>query len=85
MGRDWVQSRLPHRFRGYDERLATRGFRTVLVMRLLFYTFAPVQFLFGVSQVRYRDVLAGSALGLIPMLLAEVAVGVGLLAWLAGD
>jgi uncharacterized membrane protein YdjX (TVP38/TMEM64 family) len=84
VGQDWVQARLPARLRGYDDRLERHGFRTVLVLRLVFYTLAPVQHMFGVSRARFRDVLAGTAIGVVPVLLVEVLIGVGVLTWLTG-
>ena len=82
VGREWVQARLPPRLRVWDERLATRGFRTVLTMRLLLFTFGPMQLMFGVSRVRFVAFVAGSALGLLPMLVAETWVGGSVVAWL---
>lgn len=85
IGRNWVQERLPDKLESYDERLAARGLRTVIVLRLLFYTFAPMQLMLGVSRVRFRDALTGSALGLVPMMLVEVTMSAGLSAWLGID
>lgn len=84
VGRDWVQQRMPAKLRGWDERLAAQGFRTVLVMRLLLFTFGPMQLLFGVSRVRYGPFVAASALGLVPMLAAETWLGGNVVAWLMG-
>ncbi len=75
VGQRWVQARLPGWLREYDERLETRGFRTVLVMRLLFYTFGPMQMMFGVSRVRFGAFISATALGLLPLLCAEVLLG----------
>lgn len=82
VGREWVQQRLPARLRIWDERLATQGFRTVLTMRLLLFTFGPMQLMFGVSKVRFWAFVAGSALGLLPMLAAETWLGGSFVAWL---
>lgn len=84
IGHGWVQRRLPARLRAYDDRLAMRGFRTVLLLRLGFFTFAPLQMMFGISRVDYRSVMAGSFLGLLPVMAAETFFGAGLLAWLTG-
>lgn len=84
MGRDWVQARLPERVRRYDERLATRGFETVLVMRLLLFTFGPMQLMFGVSRVRFVPFLLASAIGLLPMTAIESFVGAGVVDYLFG-
>ena len=84
MGREWVQARLPERVRRYDERLATRGFETVLVMRLLLFTFGPMQLMFGVSRLRFVPFLLASAIGLLPMIAVESFVGAGVVDWLFG-
>lgn len=85
VGRAWVQERLPPRLREWDERLAQRGFRTVLTMRLLLFTFGPMQLMFGVSRVRLVAFVAGSALGLLPMIAAETWIGGSLVQWLWPD
>jgi uncharacterized membrane protein YdjX (TVP38/TMEM64 family) len=82
MGRSWVQQHLPDRMRAWDDRLARDGFRTVLLLRILFFTFGPMQLMLGVSQVRYWLFLAASALGLIPMIVLTSYVGSGLVSWL---
>ncbi len=84
VGHDWVQPRLPEKLRAYDDRLAMRGFRTVVLLRLLFFSFAPLQLMFGVSRVRFRDVLAGSAVGMLPLMVAETWLGGSLVEWLLG-
>lgn len=82
MGREWVQSKLPARLHRWDERLATQGFRTVLVMRLLLFTFGPMQLMLGVSKVRFVPFLVASALGMLPIIALESFVGAGLVEWL---
>lgn len=84
MGREWVQRRLPARLRRWDDALAARGFRTVLVMRLLLFTFGPMQLMLGVSAVRFVPFLAATALGVLPLIVVESYVGAGLVAWLFG-
>lgn len=84
MGREWVQARLPKRLHRWDGRLATHGFRTVLVMRLLFFTFGPMQLMLGVSRVRFVPYLAASALGMLPMIALESFVGASVVGWLLG-
>lgn len=85
VGREWVQARLPPRLRVWDERLAARGFRTVLTMRLVLFTFGPMQLMFGVSRVGFVAFVAGSALGLLPMIAAETWVGGSVVQWLWPD
>ncbi len=82
VGHDWVQERIPDRLRGYDERLATKGFRTVLILRLTLFTFGPMQLMLGVSKVRFGPYVLGTALGLLPLVAAETLIGASLVEWL---
>lgn len=66
IGRDWVQHRMPARFRRYDAQIADRGFMSVLVARLLFFMAPPVHWMFGLSSVRWPVYALGTALGLLP-------------------
>jgi uncharacterized membrane protein YdjX (TVP38/TMEM64 family) len=70
VARDWVAARAPARFRAYDAALATRGFRTVVLLRLIF-TMQPMLHAFlGISQVSFRAHFWGSAFGYIAPLVA---------------
>lgn len=82
VGKDWVQARLPPRLYPFDEQLANHGFRTVLLMRLAFFTFGPMQLMFGVSRVSFPSFLAASAIGLTPLIAAETWLGGSLIDWL---
>jgi uncharacterized membrane protein YdjX (TVP38/TMEM64 family) len=82
MVRDWLQERLPQRVRRFDDRLRTHGFRTVLLLRLVFYTTPSVQWALGVSRVRFLPFLIGSVLGVAPFTLGTTLVGVRVAAWL---
>jgi uncharacterized membrane protein YdjX (TVP38/TMEM64 family) len=74
MARDWVESKLPERFRQYDERLAgATGFRTVMLVRLMFFIAPPAHWVLGLSKVRFGPFLAGTAIGFAP--------GIALLTW----
>jgi uncharacterized membrane protein YdjX (TVP38/TMEM64 family) len=82
VARDWIQKRLPPRIRRFDERLQTRGFRTVFLLRLIFYTTPTVQWALGVSRVRFVPFLAGTVLGVAPFTLMTTLLGVRVAAWL---
>jgi uncharacterized membrane protein YdjX (TVP38/TMEM64 family) len=84
VGHEWVQKRIPKRLERYDAALATKGFRTVLVMRLLFFTFGPMQLMLGVSKVRFVPFLAATALGVLPLVAVETLLGASLVDWLFG-
>lgn len=85
VGHDWVQARIPERLRGYDEALVERGVRTVLLLRLMFFTFGPLQLMLGVSKVRFGPYVLGTALGVLPLVAAETLLGSGLVDWLFGS
>jgi uncharacterized membrane protein YdjX (TVP38/TMEM64 family) len=82
VARDWIQQRLPTRVRRFDDRLRTHGFRTVFLLRLIFYTAPTVQWALGVSRVPFTPFLAGTVLGVAPFTLAMTLVGVRVAAWL---
>ncbi|MBW2552238.1 MAG: TVP38/TMEM64 family protein [Deltaproteobacteria bacterium] len=83
VARDWIQQRLPQRVRRFDDRLRTHGFRTVLLLRLIFYTTPTVQWALGVSRVSFVPFLAGTVLGVAPFTLMTTLVGVRVAAWIA--
>lgn len=66
IARDWAQQRAPARLRRLDERLANDGFRTVMFLRLVFYTTPALQFALGVSRVRLGPFLVGTVVGILP-------------------
>lgn len=80
VARDWAQARLPARVRRWEEHLVTRPFRTVLLLRLLFYTAPPVQLMLGASRVPFRAWLPATALGMAPTALAVTVLGQWLIA-----
>jgi uncharacterized membrane protein YdjX (TVP38/TMEM64 family) len=82
LARDWVAARLPERLRRYDERLAENGLATVVLVRLVFFLFPPAHWFFGLSQVRFGAFVVGTAVGLVPGLLAATFLGGGLVEWL---
>jgi uncharacterized membrane protein YdjX (TVP38/TMEM64 family) len=82
LARDLVQHRIPPRLRRWDEALEQRGFRTVLALRLVFFTTFLVQLMYGLTGVRWRDYLLGTALGNLPMIVLEVIFADRVLAWI---
>jgi len=83
VARGWVQRRLPPGIRRFDERLASRGLRTVLLLRLFFYTAPTLQFALGVSRVRLGPFLAGTMLGVVPFTVLMTLLGAQINVWLA--
>ena len=82
VARDWIQQRLPQRIRRFDARLHTHGFRTVFLLRLVFYTTPTVQWALGVSRVSFVPFLVGTVLGVAPFTLMTTLIGVRVAAWL---
>jgi uncharacterized membrane protein YdjX (TVP38/TMEM64 family) len=70
IARDWVERRIPPRFRKFDDRLAARGFTTVFLLRLVFWMPPLLHAFFGVSRVRFWTHFWGSLAGyLLPLFL----------------
>jgi uncharacterized membrane protein YdjX (TVP38/TMEM64 family) len=68
IARDWIAARIPARFRRYDEALERNAFRTVFLLRLIFWMPQVLHTFFGVSKVRFWTHFWGSLLGYIPPL-----------------
>lgn len=68
VGRDFVASRIPARFRAYDEALERRAFWTVVTLRFVFWMPPLLHAFFGVSRVRFGTHFWGSLVGyLVPL------------------
>jgi uncharacterized membrane protein YdjX (TVP38/TMEM64 family) len=65
LGRDFAASLIGDRLRKYDEAIERNGFATVLYLRLVYFPFTPMNFGMGLTRVRFRDYLLGTALGII--------------------
>jgi uncharacterized membrane protein YdjX (TVP38/TMEM64 family) len=73
VARDWVEARIPARFRRYDDAVARRGFTTVFLLRLIFWMPPLLHAFFGVSKVRFWTHFWGSLLGyILPILLVSL-------------
>jgi len=83
LARGWVQPRIPARLRRYDGHLERSGFRTVLTLRLIFFTTSVLQWMLGISRVRFASYLLGTALGNLPLLVIEVLMADRIAAWWA--
>jgi len=69
VARDYVQRALNGplaRLRALDERLTRNGFWTVLGLRCVLFLAPPLNWEIGLTGVRFRHYLAGTALGLVP-------------------
>lgn len=63
VARDWVSSKIPARFRKYDEALATRAFSTVFLLRFVFWMPQVLHTFLGVSKVPFWTHFWGSLAG----------------------
>ena len=75
IARDWIAARIPARFRRYDEALERHAFRTVFLLRLIFWMPQVLHIFFGVSKVRFWTHVWASFLGYIPPLLVISYLG----------
>jgi uncharacterized membrane protein YdjX (TVP38/TMEM64 family) len=66
IARDWIAARIPARFRRYDEALERNAFRTVVLLRLIFWMPQVLHTFFGVSKVRFWTHFWGSLVGYVP-------------------
>lgn len=79
LARDYVERRMPERLRRFDDRLATRGLQTVILVRLTLFLAPPAHWLLGISKVRFPAFVLGTAIGFAPgiALLSYLTVFVG--------
>ncbi len=76
LGRDFVARVSGASIERLDERFARRGVVAVLAVRLLpVLPFAAVNYLSGLTSIRFRDYLAGTAVGILPAAAAYVVLG----------
>jgi MYXO-CTERM domain-containing protein len=68
VARDWIAMRIPLRFRKYDQALADNAFRTVVLLRLIFWMPQVLHSFLGVSKVRFWTHFWGSMVGYVPPL-----------------
>ncbi len=72
VARDWISKRVPERFRKYDDALERHAFRTVVLLRFVFWMPPLLHAFFGVSRVRFSTHAWGSLVGyLVPLLLVS--------------
>ncbi len=72
VARDWFASKIPERFRKYDDALARRAFTTVFVLRFLFWMPPLLHAFFGVSKVSGWMHFWGSLVGyVVPIFLVS--------------
>jgi uncharacterized membrane protein YdjX (TVP38/TMEM64 family) len=67
LGRGFVERRIKGRFKSLDEKLAGRGFGTVLFFRLVpIVPYEVLNYVSGLSRIRFRHYAVATFLGLLP-------------------
>ncbi|MFI5338588.1 MAG: TVP38/TMEM64 family protein [Candidatus Methylomirabilales bacterium] len=69
LGRDFAARLLRGKVRGLDAKAEQHGFILISYLRLAYFPFAPLNYAAGLTRMRFRDYLGGSALGMLPGIL----------------
>lgn len=85
VGREWIAARLPARVRRFEGHVVERGVQTVILVRVLFFLAPYAHWALGLSPVRVRDFLLGSAIGFAPAMLVVCLTGAAAFGWLAAQ
>ena len=75
VARDFISARIPARLRKYEQALERHAFRTVFLLRLIFWMPQVLHSFLGVSNVRFWTHFWGSLLGYVPPLLMVSYLG----------
>src|SRR3990172_5499951 len=65
LGREMAASLVGDKLKKYDDAIERNGFATVLYLRLIYFTFTPMNFGMGLTRVRFWDYFFGTGLGII--------------------
>jgi uncharacterized membrane protein YdjX (TVP38/TMEM64 family) len=81
LGKDWVEKILEHRYlkhlHEYNKRLETGAIWDIILLRVTpIMPFNALNILLGVSRVKMRDYIIGTAFGLLPTSILTVYLGV---------
>jgi phosphatidylserine/phosphatidylglycerophosphate/cardiolipin synthase-like enzyme/uncharacterized membrane protein YdjX (TVP38/TMEM64 family) len=83
LGRDWVRRLATRRVTAFNQRLNHHGLIAMTVLRLLpIAPFTLVNLIAGASEIRTRDFLLGSLIGMTPGTLLMILIGDRLGVWL---
>lgn len=66
LGRDFAARMLKGKLQRLDAKAEQHGFILIAYLRLAYVPFAPLNYAAGLTRMRFRDYLLGSALGMIP-------------------
>ena len=82
VARDWIATKIPERFKKYDEALERNAFRTVVLLRFVFWMPQLLHAFFGLSKVRFSTHFWGSLVGYAVPLLVVSYFGQKLFDWM---
>ena len=80
--REKVVPRIPPKLGTFEKRLETHAFSTVLVLRLLFYLFPPINWMLGISRISLGSFTLATFLGMLPVTVLYLWAGQGLIGFL---
>ena len=66
LAQDWVRRRLPQRFIGWEKRFVDHALLSTIALRLVTGYAPAADWFLGISKVRWRELIIGTILGLIP-------------------
>jgi uncharacterized membrane protein YdjX (TVP38/TMEM64 family) len=75
LARKHLVHRLPERLRGLDEKLERGGLREIVLLRLMTFMLPAAHWVVGISKARMRDVVLGTAIGILPGIVITVVLG----------
>lgn len=86
IGQEWVAQKFAGRWEAIDAEMRQGGLFYMFAIRLLpLIPYGIVNFAAGLTSIRFRDYLIGTALGTVPGILPFVMIGAGLKAVQKGD
>ncbi|MGB0563384.1 MAG: TVP38/TMEM64 family protein [Spirulinaceae cyanobacterium] len=86
IGRQWIAQQLKGRWEGFDTEMRQGGLFYMAAIRLLpIIPYGIVNFAAGLTSIRTRDYLIGTAIGTVPGILPFVMMGAGLQALRQGN
>jgi len=81
--RETLAPKIPEKIATYEHRLETHGISTVLILRLLFYLFPPVNWMLGISAISPAVFIGATLVGMLPGTLVYVLTGKGVVGFLS--
>ena len=82
VGQDFFAAHIPKRIKKFGNSPESNGIKAVALLRLLLYLFPPVNWMLGLSRIRFCTYFMGSLLGIVPGTFVYVLIGDGGIPWL---